>query len=422
VGSSTYSNTGGFANGNQWGCVTPAPPPAAQAFFNSGPLCSDAARRLRVTGDGYTRQKSDAYGLFANSTWHIVDRLNLTLGVRFSDDRKDYLSTQFASDNFVPEDGVSTSVADEDSWSETDWRSTIDFDVTEDVMLYVTASKAFRSGSFTAPAAIAPTAARPYHLRPPPAPVPPESLLNRELGMRSEWLDGRIRFNATYFDMDFADRQGSSAVLDSNSPTGFTIQLVNQGDVTLDGWEIESNLAVTERFTLDASAGWVDYVMENPCVNNGLFLFPPPVDRSVSFGGRYEIPTRSGGNVSVGLSYTRTGAQETHSGGLTPEQNTALGCSGTGATAFVDSRYRLDGYSLLNGLVRYTTNDGRWSASVYGNNLTDETYANNAQSFGRGYWGAGGPPAGINTVPRSAVAEYRSRSREFGLTFQYNFF
>lgn len=421
VGSSTYNAaTGGAPNGNLWGCVVGG---------TTGPFCSNPPTatpaenlRLRVTGDSYTSQTSEAYGLFANSTWHIVDRLNLTLGVRFSDDSKDFLNTAYASDNFIPEDGVSTTVRGEDSWSETDWRTTLDVNVTDDVMLYVTASKAFRSGSFSVPAALAPTAGRPYHLRPPPAPVPPESLLNRELGMRSEWLNGRVRVNATYFDMDFTDRQGASAVLDPNSPTGFTIQLVNQGDVALDGVEIETMFGVTDRFTVDASAGWVDYTMANPCINNGLFLFPPPVDRSVSFGGRYELPMRNGGNLSIGLSYTREGPQETHSGGLTPEQNAAFGCTGLGATAFVDSRYRLDGFEVLNGLVRYTSNNGRWQAGLYGNNLTDETYANNAQAFGRGYWGAGGPPTGINTAVRNAIAEYRARPREYGLTFQYNFF
>jgi iron complex outermembrane receptor protein len=264
-------------------------------------------------------------------------------------------------------------------------------------------------------------------LRPPPGAVPPEQLRNNEVGFRTEWLDSRLRFNATYFDMDFTNRQGASAVGDPNAPTGFTIQLVNQGDVALEGWELEAMLAVTDQLTLDASAGWVDYVMESPCVNNGVFLFPPPVDRSVSFGGRYEMPMENGGNLSVGLSYSRTGPQETHSGGLTAQQFAEFGClspSQNIATAFVDSRYRMDGYGLVNALVRYTNSDGRWSASLYGNNLTDETYGNNAQAFGRGYWGAGGPPpaTGVNSVPRNAIAEYRSRPREFGLTFQYNFF
>jgi iron complex outermembrane receptor protein len=405
VGSSTYNaQTGGSANGNLWGCVVGGA---------TGPFCSSPERRLRVTGDSYTAQKSEAYGIFANATWHLHERVNLTLGLRESYDKKDFSNTLYASDNFIPQDGVSTTVQDSDDWRKTDWRATVDLRITDDVMVYLTGAQAFRSGTFSVPAALAPTSTRPYHLRPPPAAVPPEELVNREVGLRSEWLGGRLRFNATYFDMDFTNRQGASAVVDPNAPTGFVIQLVNQGDVTLDGMEIEAMLAVTDRLTLDATAGWVDY---------GFFLFPPPMDRAVTFGARYELPMASGANMSFGLSLARNGPQETHSGGLTPEQVAALGCPSSLPTAFVDSRYRLEGYEILNGIIRYTSPDGRWSAGLYGNNLTDETYANNAQSFGRGYWGAGGPPSGINIVPRSAVAEYRARPREFGITFQYNFF
>jgi hypothetical protein len=63
------------------------------------------------------------------------------------------------------------------------------------------------------------------------------------------------------------------------------IQLVNQGDVELWGTEVEMMLAATDRLTLDAAAGWANYRMANPCINNGPFLFPPPMDRSFASGG-----------------------------------------------------------------------------------------------------------------------------------------
>ncbi|MGB7215634.1 MAG: TonB-dependent receptor, partial [Gammaproteobacteria bacterium] len=394
-GSSTFNPiTGGNPNGNQWGCP------------GTDPFCAEP--RLRVSGDNETRQTAEAYGVFANATWHATDRLNVTLGLRFSHDSKDFTSTEYASDLFIPEDGVSTTVRGDDSWTEVDRRATIDYRITDDVMAYVTHSKAFRAGSFTAPAAqcVEQVTPCPYHVRPPAAAIPPERLINNEAGIRTEWLDGRLRFNATYFDMDFTNRQGASAVPDDAAPTGFVIQLVNQGDVDLDGMELEASFALTERLMLDASAGWVDYRMHDPCVNNGFFLFPPPVDRSVTWGGRYNVPIAGGGSLSIGLSYSRIGPQETHSGGMTEEQAAALNCPSATPTWFRDSRYRLDGYALLNAVVRYTSRDGRWTASLYGNNLTDEIYANNAQSFGRGYWTAGGPTIGINSVMRSAVAEY----------------
>ena len=99
--------------------------------------------------------------------------------------------------------------------------------------------------------------------------MPPETLLNDELGFRSEWFDGRLRFNATYYEMEYTDRQGASAVADASTTTGFRIDLVNQGDVDLWGSEIEAMFAVTERFTIEAATGRANFEMSNPCINNG---------------------------------------------------------------------------------------------------------------------------------------------------------
>jgi hypothetical protein len=114
---------------------------------------------------------------------------------------------------------------------------------------------------------------------------------------------------------------------------------------------------------------------------------------------------------------------QTPPGGFTAEETAVFGCTAFAAT-FIDSRYEVPSYSLVNASLRYTSSDGRWGATLFANNLTDEVYANNAQSFGRGYWTQGGPGgvAGFSAPPRSAVADYRGRPREYGLTFQYNFF
>src|SRR5690606_160348 len=306
---------------------------------------------------------------------------------------------------------------------------------TDDFMLYVTSSKAFRSGTFSVPPAVCTVSVPPpvrsptYHERPPPAPVPPERLENQELGFRSEWLDGRFRFNATYYEMDFTNRQGASAVRDPNAPTGFVIQLVNQGDVDLWGTEVEAMFAVTDRFVIEGATGRANYRLSNPCINNGPNLFPPPMDRSYTLSGRYDVPVRRG-NFTVAVNFNKTGPMQTHPGGFTEDELAqVMWCFDTVddanfAASFIDSRYEVPSYNLVNATLRYTTDSGRWSATLYGNNLTDEHYANNAQSFGRGYWTQGGPGGivGISAPPRSAVADYRGRPREYGITFQYNFF
>lgn len=414
IGSSVFNaTTGGSAFGNLWGCA---------GSGTAAPTCASGQRRLRVTGDGSTEQEATAWAVFANASIHLTEQINLTLGARQSWDEKDLSNTLYASDNFTPQTGNSTTVSGNDDWRATDWRATLDYHITEDIMLYATASKAFRSGTFSVPAALAPTATRPYSLRPPLAGVPPEELRNDEIGIRSEWFDGRLRINATYYEMDFTNRQGASAVVDPTAPTGFVIQLVNQGDVRLWGSEIEALLAVTDRLTVEAATGRANYEMDNVCINNGPNLFPPPMDKSYTLSARYQFDTQAG-NYTATLSHAHTGPMQTHPGGFTPEEQARYGCSAF-AASFIDSRYQVPSYDLLNANVRFDAASGKWSASLYANNLTDEVYANNAQSFGRGYWTQGGPGgvAGLSAPARSAVADYRGRPREYGVTVQYNFF
>jgi hypothetical protein len=203
---------------------------------------------------------------------------------------------------------------------------------------------------------------------------------------------------------------------------GFRIDLVNQGDVDLWGSEIEASFAVTDRFTVEGATGRANYEMSNPCINNGPYLFPPPMDREYTLNGRYELP-RPTGNFTFTLNYTKTGPMQTHPGGFTAQENLIFGCSAFSAT-FIDSRYEVPSYNLVNLSARYSPNDGKWAATFFANNLTDEVYANNAQSFGRGFWTQGGPAggAGFSAAPRQAIADYRGRPREVGVTFQYNFF
>ena len=377
---------------------------------------------VAIIGDNELSQEADSWGLFANGTWHATEQFNITAGLRFAYDQKDYEQTEYASDDFTPAPGTTaTTVNSDDSWTEVDWRLTADYRFNENFMLYGTVSKAYRAGSFAY--TILDDVPGPEQSGDFIEPIPPEKLVNREVGFRSDWLDGRLRFNMTYFNMDYSDRQNAAAVADANAPTGFIIQLTNQGDVDIDGVEIEAQLAVTDRFSLNASAGWVDTEIADICVNNGPYLFPSPSERSYQAGGRYDFDFSDQGRMSVSLNYAYVGPQQTHPGGV----EAPSGCPSAGGPFpptpewFLDSRYELAGYGLLNARIAYTSPDERWELALFGNNLNDKTYGNFATRFGGGYW-EGGPPAPVNlkAPERSAVGITRGRPLNWGLSFKYN--
>ena len=123
---------------------------------------------------------------------------------------------------------------------------------------------------------------------------------------------------------------------------------------------------------------------------------------------------------------------QTHPGGFTPEELASITCFATPAAAvfpstFIDSRYEVPSYDLANLSVRYSPNDGKWTGTFFVNNLTDEVYANNAQSFGRGFWTQGGPrwrrgperapAAGDRRLPWHAAGGWNHIPVQFLLTF-----
>jgi iron complex outermembrane receptor protein len=380
------------------------------------------------TGDNRFMQDSESYGLFTNLTWNITDRFALTPGVRWAKDEKRVTDRANVSNNFTPAPGTTfTEITTSKDWDDVDWRLTADFDVTENHMLYATASKANRAGSYsyTIPSWTAANNATSENLTAglvdnPPF-VAPETVENNEIGMRTEWFDSRLRINLTYFDMEYTNRQAAVAqsVPITQAAAGFIIVTTNTGDVSLDGFELEGQFAATEKFMIDFSAGTLDYKLHDICANNGDFLFPGPADDSYALGATYFQDLRSGGNLTYSLNYGWTGKQQTHPGGT--EDPVSKGCA-LSVGNFLDSRYQLPDYGLLNGRVRYTSNGGQWALTLFGNNLTDEVYGNYASRFGGGFWDSGNPLSSpLAAPPRSALSITRGRPREYGMTFQYNF-
>jgi iron complex outermembrane receptor protein len=397
---------------------------------------------LWETLDNATAQDSESYGLFANLTWYVTERLGITPGVRWAADEKQIVDRSYTSNGFTPAPGTdSTTIQTQDEWDDVDWRLTVDFQLTDDIMIYGTSSKAFRAGAYSytipswapvpGPGGVGPNNTGEQltaNLAATPPFVPPESVQNDEIGIRTEWLDSRLRLNLTLFDMNYSDRQAAVAqtVPISQNPVGFIIVTQNSGDVALDGIELEGQFVVTENFLLDFSAGNLDSELENVCANNGDFLFPGPVKDSYSLGGRWSDDLRGGSNLTVALNYGWTGKQQTHPGGvLDPVSN---GCAAS-TTWFYDSRYELPDYGLWNARVSFAPSSGNWSLALFANNLTDEVYANYASRFGGGFWDSTPlaiPPQTPTTLPiataqRSALGLTRGRPREVGVTFQYNF-
>jgi iron complex outermembrane receptor protein len=117
-------------------------------------------------------------------------------------------------------------------------RLNVSWKATDDVMLYATFSEGFRPGGINRRGTLPPYQA--------------DFLTNYEIGFKTTWANNRVRFNGAIFQDDWDDFQYS--FLGQNGLT----EIKNAGQARIKGIEADLVVAVTDGFTLSASAAWLD--------------------------------------------------------------------------------------------------------------------------------------------------------------------
>ena len=187
--------------------------------------------------------KGRSLAVFGEGTFAITDQLNLTVGGRFTSDRKTYTYSfirpetnttifepypqKFASDEFLPKVGL-------------------DFKVNPDVMIYATASKGYKAGGFNSRALSGN----------PPQGYDPEFLTAYEAGIKTTLLGGRATLNIAGFYNDYKDIQLLS-VLDLGGGNVETV-INNAGKGRVVGGEAELNAELVDNLFIGAGLGLLD--------------------------------------------------------------------------------------------------------------------------------------------------------------------
>jgi iron complex outermembrane receptor protein len=193
-------------------------------------------------------QTTKSSAIFLEGDYDFTDKWTLTLGGRYTKDKK----TSAVVDPSMPEledHGGPDDPFNED-WSEFTPKVGLRFQTNEDLMFYGLYSKGFRAGGFNGRPGTGQylAAAVPYD---------PETVDNFELGMKSEWLEGRMRLNASIFNMDYKDKQEEQSVY-TGVGTGQQTIVVNAGEATIRGLEIDFNWLITDIFVLNGNLGLLD--------------------------------------------------------------------------------------------------------------------------------------------------------------------
>lgn len=236
----------GFVNAQ---AVRAPPPPPLAANYPDG-----ADILFFLTDDKAKREKQS---LFANATYHIIDGLNLTLGLRYSNNTFNYTQRRVDPQGFNPRIPAPTpkpqfmlpilGKAPEQSTERLDYRIALDYQLFDSMMVYGQVATGFKDGGIN-PTATSPTTQTPFN---------EEKLKAYELGIKSNYFDRRLRLNAAVFHSDYTDLQLRISLPTGTSPT------LNVGEATIEGLEVETEWAPTKAWLFTASGSYIDFEYGN---------------------------------------------------------------------------------------------------------------------------------------------------------------
>lgn len=210
------------------------------------------------------RQKTTSQAAYAHATYNLTPSLDLFAGIRYTREEKDFTqgisNTDFGVPHvfFQPGEPVGSCNFDRPTawfdcsqdWSNTSPKAGLSWQLNEDLMLYAHVSRGFRSGGYNGRAFGSAADLQEYE---------PEILTGYEMGIKSEWLDRRLRLNAAAFYNDYEDIQ----VLITRAGS---VAVENASEASIEGIELEATWLPTETLRLhsgigylhDDSEGWID--------------------------------------------------------------------------------------------------------------------------------------------------------------------
>lgn len=225
---------------------------------------------------------------------------------------------------------------------------------TPDIMTYAQVSTGYKSGGFNP---------RPL-TRSQVTSFQPEKLTAYEIGLKSEWLEHRLRANVAGFISNYKDLQLPVSTLDPG--TGLPAFLTQSvGSARIEGVELELSGRPLQRLNFDASVGYLHYhardlgkaaydPLKNP---SGPTLSDVPAltpSWKANIGAEYNLPLGTIGTLTPRLDISY------QSKVFNDPQNEEISAQ--------------PGYAIANARLTWDSSSGGWQVSVFVSNLTDKVY------------------------------------------------
>lgn len=299
-----------------------------------------------------------SYSVFGETTFNFTDRFRALAGLRWTNDDIEFDHVRVSTSE-VSQAGIRPAESGSGSTSEDEvsGRAGVEFDLTNDVITYLTYSQGYKGPAYNVFFNAA-TVNGDY------LPLAPETSESIELGLKSTLFDNRLRFNAAIFDTKYDNYQANF-----RDVVGGTVvtRLINAGEVSSQGIEVDFEAKITSQFTLSGAIAKIDARIDDfkipvgltpaqiaaASVNGKPLPFSPDVKGSVQ--ATYLIELSSGLQLELGTDYNW-------------QSEVQYDLSQTPDTI-------QDSYGIWNASVALSDPAQGWRIALLGKNLADESYA-----------------------------------------------
>ncbi len=200
---------------------------------------------------------------FAHASYALDDQWTIDLGSRLSLIQKDFKHSPSGIRNSTTTTASSVNFKLDDEWNEWTFSTGISYKVDEAAMIYLRFSEGYRPGGFNTNG-VSVESADNYDT---------ETSQNWELGMKSDWLDDKLRLNMVYYQIDHDNKR--EQFIRAVGPGRVESVIDNVSFIEVDGFELEFELVPFENFKLRGTyshmnANYLDYEipdLANPGIN-----------------------------------------------------------------------------------------------------------------------------------------------------------
>jgi iron complex outermembrane receptor protein len=360
-----------------------------------------------------TQYDDEIMAIFFEASYDLTDKLVIRLEARYTEEDRE---VERLTDIFGlapgevgvgngltgPAEVESTIVVprDDETFDYFTPRLSIDWAWSDNSLLYAYVAKGVKSGGFNNSTS---TADLTYD---------EEENWTFEVGSKNVFFDNRLTLNGAVFYVDWSDLQGAlSPIVQSQNSN---VVVGNIGDATNFGFEVESSWRFNEVWSVDLAYTWINPEYDDTSYDAAQRYYYWNCDVDVIPPDDPETGPFLCGDTSVdGNQLSRTSKQQA----IAAINYVDEWFDGWVVSARFDASYRskqyltplnvgyIDAYTLYNGSVNFTGPDGHWDLTLWGKNLSDESYVSGA----------------FSTALFNNYLVATGQERSYGATLRYNF-